>query len=132
MPSAIIFYDGTCALCHGFVRWVVARDAAASFQFAPLHGETFRRLVPDAAQRKLPDSVVVRDRFGELHTSSDAVVIVLYGLGRLRTASLLRLIPRTLRDFGYSLIARIRYAVFGRKQELCPMVPAELRVRFLD
>jgi predicted DCC family thiol-disulfide oxidoreductase YuxK len=42
----------------------------------------------------------------------------------------LALIPRPVRDFGYDFVARIRYRVFGRRDEVCPLVPPELRKRF--
>lgn len=129
--TSLLFYDGSCALCHGFVRWVLARDRAARFQFAPLQGETFNRLVPAEQQVGLPDSVVVRDAAGALYVESDAVVFVLRALGRHRTATALAMLPRPVRDAGYRVIARVRYAVFGRKSDWCPVVPAELRLRFL-
>jgi predicted DCC family thiol-disulfide oxidoreductase YuxK len=129
--AAILFYDGTCALCHGFVQWVLARDPAGDIQFAPLGGATFRRLVPDSQQRGLPDSVVIRDATGALHMRSAAVIFILRKIGRSGAARALELIPRPLRDWGYAAIARIRYAVFGRKAEWCPVVPPELRSRFL-
>ena len=128
----ILFYDGTCALCHGLVRWVVSHDAAAIFSFAPLQGETFQRLVPPEQRAGLPDSVVVRDEAGRVYTRSDAVIFLLRQIGRLRLARLLAVIPRPLRDLGYGFIAKVRYAVFGRKKEMCPLLPAELRGRFLE
>ena len=37
-----------------------------------------------------------------------------------------------LADFGYDLIARLRYRLFGRNRgDPCPLVPPELRRRFL-
>ena len=39
-------------------------------------------------------------------------------------------IPRPLHDVVYDLIARIRYRVFGRRDDLCPIVPPDLRTRF--
>jgi predicted DCC family thiol-disulfide oxidoreductase YuxK len=35
-----------------------------------------------------------------------------------------------LRDFVYDFVARIRYRVFGTREDLCPIVPAALRARF--
>lgn len=129
--AAILFYDGTCGLCHGLVRWVVMRDSSRAFQFAPLQGETFNALVPSIRPADLPDSVVLRDDSGALHVRCDAVICILEGLGRRRTAAVLRALPKALRDWGYSLIAKVRYGIFGRKRESCPLVPTELRNRFL-
>jgi predicted DCC family thiol-disulfide oxidoreductase YuxK len=42
----------------------------------------------------------------------------------------LSVIPRLLLDLAYDFIARFRYGVFGRREDVCPIVPAELRTRF--
>ena len=47
MPSIVLF-DGVCNLCNGFVRFVIARDPATRFQFAPLQSETAGRLIRGA------------------------------------------------------------------------------------
>jgi len=45
-------------------------------------------------------------------------------------AAVLSVVPRGLPDFVYDCVARIRYRVFGKREDLCPIVPAELRERF--
>ena len=45
-------------------------------------------------------------------------------------AAFMAVIPRPLRDVVYELVARIRYRVFGRRDDLCPVVPPDLRARF--
>jgi len=80
----------------------------------------------------LPDSVVVRVYDGRLLVRSEAFLHILRRLGggwRV-LAALLGMIPRGLRDFVYDFVARVRYRVFGRRDDLCPIVPAELRARF--
>ena len=38
----ILFYDGSCGLCHRAVRFILAEDrSGTAFRFAPLGGETF-------------------------------------------------------------------------------------------
>jgi predicted DCC family thiol-disulfide oxidoreductase YuxK len=44
---------------------------------------------------------------------------------------LLRLVPRPLRDWGYGVVARNRYRVFGR-YDTCPLPTEDTRSRFLD
>ncbi len=128
----ILFYDGQCALCHGLVRWVVAHDPTAIFTFAPLQGETFTQLVPLDAKVGLPGSLVVRDESGHLSTRSDAVIFILRQLGWARSAGAIALLPRPVRDLGYRFVAKVRYGIFGRTTEMCPLLPTELRSRFLD
>jgi predicted DCC family thiol-disulfide oxidoreductase YuxK len=47
------------------------------------------------------------------------------------TALVLRLVPRPVRDFGYNIVARCRYRIFGR-YDACPLPSPETRARFLD
>jgi predicted DCC family thiol-disulfide oxidoreductase YuxK len=51
--------------------------------------------------------------------------------GIWRALSLLRIIPRPLRDGTYRLIPSRRYAWFGRKRQYWTP-PEEIRCRFLD
>jgi predicted DCC family thiol-disulfide oxidoreductase YuxK len=131
-----IYYDGHCGLCHGFVRFVLARDAAgARFRFAPLEGETFAARRAEA-ERALggpaPDSVLVEGAAGAWLVRSAAVLHVLRRLGpgwRLM-AWLARVAPRRLRDRIYDGVAAVRRRLFGRPIEACPIVPPDLRGRF--
>jgi predicted DCC family thiol-disulfide oxidoreductase YuxK len=129
----MLFYDGHCALCHGAVKFVLKHDRSGNaFRFAPLGGETFASRVPFVQQASLPDSIVVLTGDGRVLVRSDAFVHILRRLGGIQKVlgSTLALIPRPVRDFGYDFIARIRYRVFGRRDEVCPLVSPELRKRF--
>jgi len=44
---------------------------------------------------------------------------------------ILRLLPKLLRDMGYDSLGSIRYRLFGKTQNVCPIIPPELRSRFL-
>lgn len=139
----ILFFDGVCGLCNGFVDFLMARDKRGAFRFAALQGETAAAaLAPEdlPGEASPPQgggdgaealrSVILRDGEG-LHRRSEAAIRCLAGLGGYWSlANLLRLVPRPLRDLGYDFIARHRYRWFG-KRETCRMpTPAE-RGRFL-
>jgi predicted DCC family thiol-disulfide oxidoreductase YuxK len=124
MPETI-YYDGHCGLCHGVVKFVLARDADGRYRFSPLD-----RLSPEERQG-LPDSVVIRTDRGVL-VKSDAVLYILKGLGGFWAfvASCSKLFPAVLRNFMYDFIARVRYRIFGTRDDVCPLVPPALRKRF--
>jgi predicted DCC family thiol-disulfide oxidoreductase YuxK len=127
-----IFYDGHCALCHRAVKFVLQHDrTGAAFRFAPLQGQTFQARVPVDRRGGMPDSMAVATG-DALLLRSDACVHILRRLGGgWRTAAaLLAVIPRPLRDAVYALFASIRLRAFGRRDDLCPTVPPELRERF--
>jgi len=133
--NPVLLYDGVCGLCNRLVQFVIKRDNQAYFRFASLQSDYAARILqhhgldPDDV-----DTVYVVKESGERLTSrSDALILLLRELGAFwRAASLvLRICPRWLRDWGYAVVARHRYRVFG-KYESC-MLPAEkYRDRFLD
>lgn len=132
MPE-ILYYDGGCGLCHRFVRFVATRDRAARVAFSPLGGEHFRASVPEAQRANLPDSLVLRTADGNLLVRSSAVLTVLGGLGGFWRvlAAAAGVVPAPVRDFVYDIVARLRYRSFGRTTAACPLVPPEVRGRFL-
>lgn len=137
MPVApspeILFYDGHCALCHGAVKFVLKRDRSGNaFRFAPLQGSTFQSRVFPEQRAALPDSIVVLTNTGSLLVRSDAFIHILRRLGGAWRflAGIIAAIPRPMRDLAYDFVAQIRYRVFGKRDDLCPIVPPDLRARF--
>ena len=128
-----VFYDGHCGLCHRTVQFVLKRDSARKFfRFAPLQGPTFEKRVPPSERSLLPDSVVVLASEGRLLARSNAILYIFRRLGGVwnMLAAVAAIIPRPIRDAAYDFIARIRYAVFGRRNDTCPILPPDLRARF--
>lgn len=128
----MLFYDGHCALCHGAVTFVLKHDRGGTlFRFAPLQGETFKTRI-SADNRPVTDSVVVLTADERLLLRSSAFIHILRRLGgRWKfLAAVIDSLPRSVRDAVYDFVARIRYRVFGRRDSVCPVMPAELRARF--
>jgi predicted DCC family thiol-disulfide oxidoreductase YuxK len=129
----MLFYDGHCALCHRTVQFVLKRDrSGGAFRFAPLQGPTFLSRVASAERARLPDSMVVLTSEGTLLARSDALVHILSRLGGgwRFWGRAIGMIPREVRNLGYDFVARIRYRVFGKREDLCPVVPPNWRARF--
>lgn len=134
MKNSVIFYDGHCALCHFWVKFVLALDKKDFFLFSPLQGQTLRGRLEDSKIKTLPDSIIVVDDKNDLHLKSDAIIFILSNLGYLSffLAVILKLFPRLLRDSIYDFVAKFRKNVFGEKAEVCPMMSEEQRRKFLD
>lgn len=131
--AGILFYDGFCGLCHGWVRFVLARDRSGdAFRFAPLDSESFRTNVPEENRRGLPDSIVLLTGDGVLLTRSTAIVHILKRLGGAwrYLGIVLSLIPAPLGDWLYDRVASVRHRVFRRPEDACPVLPPHLRSRF--
>ena len=131
MTSSVIVFDGVCNLCNGFVQFVIARDPAARFRFAPLQSEAGRRVLESAgAVEPLPDAVALVESGRAFVRSTAALRIV----RRLRApwplAYAFIVVPRPLRDWLYDVVARHRYRWFGTRDD-CMVPTPELRARFL-
>jgi len=136
---ALVLYDGVCALCNGVVQFLIKRDRLDKFRFAPLQSSLGREVLARFDIHTFPDGVMLLtdaltpDEY--LYQRSDAVAEALQRLGgpggmwRL-VGKALKLLPRPLRDWGYGIVARFRYRVFGR-YDTCPIPPPEQRNRLL-
>jgi len=105
-----LFYDGTCGLCRGAVRFAAKHDREGHLRFAPLGGSTFLRWIPVEQRAGLPDSLVVQTPEGEVLLRSAAVIHLLcrMGPGWRWVGVALRWIPLPLRDGAYRLVAWLR------------------------
>jgi predicted DCC family thiol-disulfide oxidoreductase YuxK len=131
--KTLIFYDGNCGLCHRAVRFFIAEDQEGkAFRFAPLNSNTFQVVTTATQRAALPDSMVVMTTEQELIVRSAAVIYLLKRLGGIWRvlASAAEIFPRRLRDGLYDLIASNRYQIAAKPKDICPMLPAHLRVRF--
>jgi len=133
LTRAVLFYDGGCGLCHLSVRALLALDRAGALRFAPLGGETFLELVPEAERAALPDSLVLRTADGRLRVRSAAVLesLRLVGGPARGLAATARVVPRPLADRLYDGVACLRRRLAGPPAGVCPAVRAALRARFL-
>ncbi|MNU99123.1 hypothetical protein D3C71_892470 [compost metagenome] len=130
--SAVIVFDGVCALCSRWVRFLLRFDRKGRYRFAAMQGEQGRRLLE--AHGLDPDDPLsfLLVEGGTAYTDTDAIVRVISGLGGVwRLAGVARWLPKALRDRGYRWLARNRYRWFGR-HETCFLPTLEQRGRFLD
>jgi len=130
---ALLFYDGSCGLCHAAVRFVLAEDRdGAAFRFAPLESERFEAAVPANVRATLPDSLVLLRPDGTLLLRAAAVREICARLGGLWRALALasRAVPVALLDRLYDAVARVRARAFAKPDDSCPLLPVELRARF--
>jgi predicted DCC family thiol-disulfide oxidoreductase YuxK len=126
----ILFFDGVCGLCNGLVDRLLRWDRRGALRFAPLQGETARRMLgADAAN--LLDTVVLVDSRGTARRSE----AILRAFGHLGGAwwllGALRIVPRPVRDGLYGFVAVRRYRWFS-KRDTCRLPAAAERERFLE
>jgi prepilin-type processing-associated H-X9-DG protein len=119
----IVFFDGHCILCNGFVDFLLKADKSNSLFFAPLQGTTAKDVVPQNYLANL-QTVIFIDYNRQLFMKSNAVIRIIVSLGRFwKLGRLFYIIPRPVRDYIYDWVARNRFNWFGRR-EVC-RVPSQ-------
>jgi predicted DCC family thiol-disulfide oxidoreductase YuxK len=139
---ALLLYDGVCGLCNGVVKFLLRHDKLDKLRYAPMQSALGREILARFGDQSFPDGVVlitdvlspdVLSSKERLYRRSDAVAAALQLLGtplwRL-LGKALALVPRPLREWGYGIVARLRYRVFGR-YTACPVPLPNQRSRLL-
>jgi len=130
----LVFYDGECGLCDKAVQFVLARDKAQDFDFAPLQGTTAAEMLKELPENiKTADSLILIENYKTPNRS-----LYIYGKGAFRICwllggawsilGLLSFLPSILYDWGYRLVARNRHKLFATK---CMVPSQQNKHRFL-
>jgi predicted DCC family thiol-disulfide oxidoreductase YuxK len=126
----IVFFDGECVMCNGFLNWMMAIDRTMIFRVSPLQGETAAKVLPPLAHNPEEWSIYYLDETG-LYSQSEAVIQILRKLGGMwRLLAVAGVVPVGVRDAVYRIVASNRYRVLG-KYETCRVPNEAERSRFL-
>ena len=127
----IILFDGVCNFCNRTINIILKYDTQAHFQFAPSQSTAGINLLQRfKLDQKASASVILIDN-EKVYTKTDAVIQIARHLkGWPRLFRFIKFIPKPIRDFGYDLIAKNRYILFGKKAS-CMIPDASIRHRFL-
>lgn len=125
----VIFFDGVCGLCNGFIDFIMKVDKDLLFHFSPLQSDYARSHLPPEYTEDLKSVVYLKDN--KIFSKSEAVIEILRDIGGFwKLASIGSLLPGFLRDKAYDMIAQNRYSLFGKK-ETCRLPTPEERGRFV-
>jgi predicted DCC family thiol-disulfide oxidoreductase YuxK len=125
----IIFFDGVCGLCNGFVDFIIKIDKKKIFLFSPLQGAYASTQLPETMTQDLTSVVLLID--GKTYTKSEAVQKILREIGGIWVlSSIFTVVPRFIQNSIYDQIAKNRYQLFGKKK-LCRIPTEEERSRFV-
>ena len=128
----IILFDGVCNFCNFWVNFIIDRDKKDLFRFAALQSEKGQELLErfQMDSNSLDTFVLIEDK--KVYTKSTAALKISRKLkGIWRSFYFLIFIPKPIRDFIYTLIAKNRYKFFG-KRSTCRIPTAEEKEKFLS
>lgn len=128
----VIVFDGECVLCSGFFRFMLRHDRARRFDFvlaqSALGSDFYKAL--DLPTVDFETNLVIVE--GKVYQRLDAFAAAMSALGwPWKALSVCRHLPGFVKDPLYHLIARNRYALFGRRGT-CMLPDAAVRARFVQ
>ena len=128
----IIFFDGYCNLCNGFVNFIIRLDKKNKIFFAPLNGKKAEQILSKKEINSvLPDSVIFYCN-NVTSFKSKAVIDIFISLGGFyKLVVILKVIPSFILNFFYDTIAKNRYSWFG-KRESCTVPDKKVISKFLE
>lgn len=130
-PKAIILFDGVCNFCNSTINLVISHDPHAYFHFASLQSPTGQTLLEkyNLSTEQFDTFILIEN--DQVYQRSTAALKVARRLsGWLPTLHRLIVVPRSLRDMVYNVIAQNRYRMFG-KSDACMVPTPDVRNRFL-
>ena len=126
----ILFFDGVCGLCNGFIDFLLQEEKTPVYQFSPLQGDAARHYLDENQRTQLESLVLLRDNKVLLKSSATLKCLVDMG-GIWGFSRVLYLVPVSVRDWAYDVIASNRYQMFG-KRGTCRFPTPEEKARFLE
>ena len=125
----VVFFDGYCGLCNGFVDFMMRIDRKGTFKFSALQSEFAKANLRPEDVADLKSLVVLID--GKTYRKAKGVIIALASLGGAwKFISIFRILPASFLNLCYDFIATNRYKFFG-KRETCRLPTPEEMTRFL-
>jgi predicted DCC family thiol-disulfide oxidoreductase YuxK len=120
----IILFDGVCNFCNATVNTIIKYDTHNHFKFAAQQSLAGKRILNELGYAVNTFDSVLLLKNNQVFTKTDAVIEVCKLLtGMPRIFIFIQYIPKPIRDFGYSIIAKYRYAIFGKRTEC--MLPSQ-------
>lgn len=128
----IIFFDGVCNLCNSTVQFIIENDSQNKFHFSSLQSNFGQKFLEENnLKTENFDSIILLEN-NEVYQKSDAAIKIASHLDSpYNYLKLFSILPKFIRDFFYSIVAKNRYRIFGKK-ESCWIPTAELRSKFLE
>lgn len=131
-PIKILLFDGVCNLCNDLVQFLIKRDHQKDFKFASLQSKAGQSLLKKHGLSKSALNSFVYINENQSFIKSSAILQVLKELGGFyKVFYIFIIIPRPIRDFLYSMMAKSRYTIFGKRDQ-CMIPSSDTKDRFLE
>jgi predicted DCC family thiol-disulfide oxidoreductase YuxK len=128
----IAVYDGQCFLCHRAIQIILNNDKHNVVKFLRIQDDSAKQIFEKLNYDWEKDETVFLILNGEYFTHSDFTIeLSRYLKFPYRLFSVIKIVPRKIRNIVYRWIANNRYKWFG-KSETCIILTKEMQEKLLN
>lgn len=111
----VVFFDGYCKLCSGWVRFLMKNNGEEKFNFVALQSEEGQKTLKVLELSTADLTTIIYRRDNAYYSHSSAVLEILHDRGGpWKPFYIFKLIPAFVRDYLYRSVSKSRYKIFGR------------------
>lgn len=115
MNYPILIFDEDCNLCNGIIKFIIQHNK--TIYFTSMQSELGKKLVNSYQQLDSLNKTIVFIEKNNIYFRSDAVIQICKRLdGFWSFFYYFMFIPKSIRDFLYTIISKNRYKWFGKKK----------------
>lgn len=119
-------------MCNRVVKFTIKRDSKRKFKFSALQSVSGQILLKKFGLPLNDFDSFVYITNNKYYRKSAALLHVLKDLGGIwKIFYFFIVIPKPIRDFFYTIIAKSRYKIFG-KRDTCMVPTPDIKIRFLE
>lgn len=128
----IVLFDGECSLCSSSVKFLIEHNKSCNLNFTSLQSDAGLRILKNAGKSFQQSDTLLFLEDNNLYSYSTAALKITAHLAYpWRMLGIFIIIPASLRDSIYRIIAKNRYKWFGRKS-YCMTDGDGIQSRFLN
>jgi predicted DCC family thiol-disulfide oxidoreductase YuxK len=121
IPPSVIIYDGNCSFCNCFVNFIAGKDKKNNFRTMPVQTKEARAILRTANEFFIDLQTIYLVNNGKALKRSTAVFNIFKRLPYpYKLLSAFKILPVSLTDAGYKIIARNRHKLLRKYSALKP------------
>lgn len=128
----IIFFDGVCNYCNGFIRFLIRNDPKENLKFSSIQSTFAKRVFKQESIKNELSTIIFIEGKRIFYRSNAIIEILKKSNSKLRVLGfIIKIVPFFIREYVYEFVAKNRYSIFGKLEE-CIVPDKEINHLFFD
>ena len=132
VDNNIVFFDGVCNYCNGFIRFLIRNDPKENLKFSSIQSTFAKRVFKQESIKNELSTIIFIEGKRIFYRSNAIIEILKKSNSKLRVLGfIIKIVPFFIREYVYEFVAKNRYSIFGKSEE-CIVPDKEINHLFFD